>query len=59
MKLTQAAAAIFGLDDDSWKRHANAWSVWTLVFVSQLWQIDRFVAVYEEGLRRAAATTQS
>ncbi|MFI6921818.1 DUF6653 family protein [Nonomuraea spiralis] len=161
MKLTQAAAATFGLNDDSWKRHANAWSVWTrmaglapillpiyfrdalgwwapapivagviwmwlnphafkpvyeprswaekgiygekmyaadhslaaeahrpalrwliamaalgaaimvyglvrveawpavfgwaLIFISQLWQIDRFVAIYEEGLRRAAA----
>ncbi|MGN9843965.1 DUF6653 family protein [Nonomuraea sp. H19] len=29
MKLTQAAAAMFGLNDESWKRHANAWSVWT------------------------------
>ncbi|MFF0869008.1 hypothetical protein ACFYUV_45140 [Nonomuraea sp. NPDC003560] len=38
MKLTQAAAATFGLDDEAWKR-----------------QIDRFVAIYEEGLRRAAA----
>ncbi|YCK37713.1 DUF6653 family protein [Actinomadura sp. ATCC 39365] len=160
MKLTQAAAATFGLDDEAWKRHANPWSVWTrmaglapillpiyfrealgwwalapiaagviwmwlnphafrpvheprswaskgiygeklyaadhspaaaahrqmirrllamaavglgvmayglvrvepwpsvfgltLIIVSQLWQIDRFVAIYEEGLRRAA-----
>ncbi|MEV0825022.1 DUF6653 family protein [Nonomuraea rubra] len=29
MKLTQAAAATFGLNEESWKRHANAWSVWT------------------------------
>lgn len=29
MKLTQAAAATFGLTDESWKRHATAWSVWT------------------------------
>ena len=29
MKLTQTAVKAFGLDDKSWKRHANAWSVWT------------------------------
>ncbi|MEU1392286.1 DUF6653 family protein [Nonomuraea sp. NPDC005730] len=26
----------------------------TLIIVSQLWQIDRFVAIYEESLRHAA-----
>lgn len=29
MKLTQVAAKTFGLDDVAWRRHANAWSVWT------------------------------
>ncbi|WP_153263643.1 hypothetical protein [Nonomuraea phyllanthi] len=29
MTLTQAAAATFGLTDESWKRHAIARSVWT------------------------------
>ncbi|MFI7111602.1 DUF6653 family protein [Nonomuraea sp. NPDC050227] len=99
MKLTQAAAATFGLDDEAWKRHANPWSVWTRmaglapillpIYFREalgwwslapiaagviwmwlnphafapvheprswaLWQIDRFVAIHEEGLRRAAA----
>lgn len=29
MKLTQATVKAFGLDDAAWKKHANAWSVWT------------------------------
>ncbi|GLY64867.1 DUF6653 family protein [Amycolatopsis taiwanensis] len=29
MKTTEAVAATFGMTDEAWKRHANAWSVWS------------------------------
>lgn len=29
MKTTETTAKTFGLDDATWRRHANPWSVWT------------------------------
>lgn len=41
MTLERRIASFFGLDDETWLRHANPWSVWSRVFTMPL-----FVAAF-------------